>query len=146
MYTPAERAAIILKFKSKRTRRVWNKKIRYNFRKNLAERRMRVKGRFVKRAVEQENQRKTRPLKANPVLESSSSCSSSRNSIIASSSRTAPPVPTAPPSGPLSTVQEDDFVDEGDPDLEMPDVHDPEAGFRPTLNQPYRRTRRHTIT
>ena len=49
IYTPAERAAIIARFQSKRSRRVWNKKIRYNCRKNLADRRMRVKGRFVKR-------------------------------------------------------------------------------------------------
>jgi len=48
--TPAERAAIISKFKGKRSRRVWNKKIRYNCRKNLADRRLRVKGRFVKRS------------------------------------------------------------------------------------------------
>lgn len=53
IYTPAERAAIIAKFNTKRSRRVWNKKIRYNCRKNLADRRMRVKGRFVKRSTEQ---------------------------------------------------------------------------------------------
>lgn len=28
----------------------------------------------------------------------------------------------------------------------MPDVNDPEAGFSPTEDQPYRRLRRHTIT
>jgi hypothetical protein len=28
----------------------------------------------------------------------------------------------------------------------MPDVNDPEAGFDPTDDQPYRRVRRHTIT
>ena len=52
IYTPAERAAIIQKFNAKRARRVWNKKIRYNCRKNLTDWRMRVKGRFVKRSVE----------------------------------------------------------------------------------------------
>ena len=31
-------------------------------------------------------------------------------------------------------------------DEDMPDVTDPEAGFCPTEDQPYRRTRRHTIT
>jgi hypothetical protein len=31
-------------------------------------------------------------------------------------------------------------------DEDMPDVNDPEAGFCPTEDQPYRRLRRHTIT
>ena len=31
-------------------------------------------------------------------------------------------------------------------DEAMPDVDDPEAGFDPTDDQPYRRLRRHTIT
>ena len=51
IYTPTERAAIIQKFTVKRARRVWHKKIRYNCRKNQADHRMRVKGRFVKRSV-----------------------------------------------------------------------------------------------
>mmetsp|Transcript_1905 Transcript_1905/g.4604 ORF Transcript_1905/g.4604 Transcript_1905/m.4604 type:complete len:510 (+) Transcript_1905:184-1713(+) len=54
IYTPSERAAIIQKFNEKRRRRVWNKKIRYNCRKSLADKRMRVKGRFVKRAEQTE--------------------------------------------------------------------------------------------
>jgi hypothetical protein len=91
IYTPAERAAIIAKFHSKRSRRVWNKKIRYGCRKNLADSRLRVKGRFVKRS---------------------------------------PPMP-------------EDAISL---DLAMPDVNDPEAGFVPTVGQPYRRRRRHTIT
>jgi len=53
IYTRDERAAIIEKFRSKRERRVWVKKIRYGCRKNLADRRMRVKGRFVKMTPEQ---------------------------------------------------------------------------------------------
>jgi hypothetical protein len=28
----------------------------------------------------------------------------------------------------------------------MPDVNDPDAGFCPTIDQPYRRSRRHTVT
>ena len=40
IYTASERAAIIARFQSKRTRRVWNKKIRYGCRKNLADRRL----------------------------------------------------------------------------------------------------------
>jgi CCT motif len=85
IYTPCERAAIIARFHKKRANRVWNKRIRYSCRKNLADRRLRVKGRFVKRD--------------------------------------------------LPTVEED-----------MPDVDDPEAGFCPTEDMPYRRLRRHTIT
>jgi hypothetical protein len=102
IYTPAERAAIIARFQSKRNRRVWNKKIRYNCRKNLADRRMRVKGRFVKREVEQSTG-------------------------------------TSPSLMPVS--------EEGkDMDTDMPDVNDPDAGFKPTASQPFKRTRRHTIT
>ena len=112
IYTPAERAAIINRFQSKRTRRVWNKKIRYNCRKNLADRRMRVKGRFVKRSTE--DQAKT-PSTTNDVI----------------------------PEGEEAT-----FVtpDASSADEEMPDVTDPDAGFCPTDDQPYRRLRRHTIT
>jgi hypothetical protein len=100
IYTPSERAAIIARFQRKRSRRVWNKKIRYGCRKNLADRRMRVKGRFVKRSTE---------------------------------SRTTP----------LVTMEEAPLTC---PEVDMPDVNDPEAGFCPTKDQPYRRMRRHTIT
>lgn len=58
IYTPAERSAIIARFNRKRTRRVWNKKIRYNCRKSLADRRLRVKGRFVKRSEQEQMRRK----------------------------------------------------------------------------------------
>jgi hypothetical protein len=50
IYTREERNAIINRFHEKRKRRVWKKKIRYFCRKNLADRRVRVKGRFVKAA------------------------------------------------------------------------------------------------
>lgn len=48
IYTPEERLALVRRFHEKRLRRVWSKKIRYDCRKNLADRRVRVKGRFVK--------------------------------------------------------------------------------------------------
>jgi len=124
IYTPLERAAIITKFNKKRGRRVWNKKIRYNCRKNLADRRMRVKGRFVKRAVEQNA---TKPV---------------RDKGSGSSTRTSSPVSSCSPSVTIDVTPT--FI-EGE-DVDMPDVDDPEAGFRPTASQPYRRVRRHTIT
>jgi len=120
IYTPAERAAIIAKFNSKRTRRVWNKKIRYNCRKSLADRRLRVKGRFVKRS-EQEQMAK----------ELAKSAAKNDNSG-------------------AQQEEDDDEDNENDADKaedeHMPDVNDPEAGFSPTEDQPYRRLRRHTIT
>jgi len=51
IYAPLERAAIIAKFKAKRRRREWNKKIRYGYRKDLADARMRVMGRFAKKRL-----------------------------------------------------------------------------------------------
>mmetsp|Transcript_11331 Transcript_11331/g.23151 ORF Transcript_11331/g.23151 Transcript_11331/m.23151 type:complete len:416 (+) Transcript_11331:176-1423(+) len=53
IYTTQERKAILERFRDKRQRRVWVKKIRYDCRKNLADRRIRVKGRFVKMTPEQ---------------------------------------------------------------------------------------------
>jgi len=49
IYRPKERAKLIARFLEKRRRRVWHKKIRYGCRKNLADNRLRIKGRFVKR-------------------------------------------------------------------------------------------------
>jgi hypothetical protein len=121
IYTPAERAAIIERFNSKRSRRVWNKKIRYNCRKNLADRRMRVKGRFVKRSTEQ-----LAKIKSSSIVPMSS---------VAEESVHVTPEPSEADDGSAVTKDED-----------MPDVNDPEAGFCPTEDQPYRRLRRHTIT
>jgi hypothetical protein len=49
IYNREERDTIIERFREKKRRRVWKKKIRYHCRKNLADRRVRVKGRFVRR-------------------------------------------------------------------------------------------------
>lgn len=117
IYTPAERAAIIARFQSKRSRRVWNKKIRYNCRKNLADRRMRVKGRFVKRSTEQ---------LAKAMHEEGAAKSDDKG------------------NRETKTISEESSS--GQEDEDMPDVNDPDAGFCPTEDQPYRRTRRHTIT
>ncbi|KAG7374414.1 CCT motif-containing protein [Nitzschia inconspicua] len=116
IYTPAERAAIIARFQSKRSRRVWNKKIRYNCRKNLADRRLRVKGRFVKRSSldAQLNEDQTAMITSNMKEKA-----------------------TTVTFAPETKGAEDDH---------MPDVNDPDAGFCPTDDQPFRRLRRHTIT
>jgi hypothetical protein len=112
IYTPSEREAIIARFNAKRQRRVWNKKIRYNCRKSLADRRLRVKGRFVKRS-EQEALARELQARVEKVTEEEAAV-----------------LPLA----------------EADADEDMPDVNDPEAGFAPTEDQPYRRFRRYTIT
>lgn len=117
IYTPEERAAILAKFHRKRSRRIWNKKIRYNCRKNLADQRLRVKGRFVKR-TEVDGQ--------------------DDSSILV-------PSPSSLTIGSLATVQEDS-PDSEDDMITMPNVMDDEAEFIPTKAQPYRRVRRYTIT
>jgi len=121
IYTPNERAAIIAKFHEKRSRRVWNKKIRYTCRKNLADRRLRVKGRFVKR---------------------DSHCQSSNGAVsLASVDENAT---TTSVSTNCSTSERDVLMDTAnhnhdDQDCEV--VYD-----NPTEDQPFRRARRHTIT
>lgn len=75
----------------------------------MADRRLRVKGRFVKRS-EQEQLAKEIQARAE------------------------------------KDAEETTGVMDGDDDAEMPDVNDPEAGFVPTEDQPFRRLRRHTIT
>ena len=106
IYTRAERAAILSRFNDKRARRIWRKKIRYNCRKSLADSRLRVKGRFVKRSEQEQLGRRQRQ---QPHEEA------------------------------------EKRVSDEDDDDDMPDVSDPEAGFCPTEDQPYRRMRRHTI-
>lgn len=46
-YTLEERASLVAKFHAKRGRRIWRKKIKYDCRKKLADKRPRLKGRFV---------------------------------------------------------------------------------------------------
>ena len=48
-YGPIERKARVAYYNRKRIRRVWTKKVKYGVRKNFADSRMRVKGRFVKK-------------------------------------------------------------------------------------------------
>jgi len=51
-YSPEARKRRIARFHGKRARRVWTKRVKYDVRKNFAETRLRVKGRFVKKEEE----------------------------------------------------------------------------------------------
>eukprot|EP00428_Durinskia_dybowskii_P081986 CAMPEP_0170425514 /NCGR_PEP_ID=MMETSP0117_2-20130122/38148_1 /TAXON_ID=400756 /ORGANISM="Durinskia baltica, Strain CSIRO CS-38" /LENGTH=987 /DNA_ID=CAMNT_0010684487 /DNA_START=155 /DNA_END=3118 /DNA_ORIENTATION=+ len=52
IYSPEDRKQRILRFLEKRKRRMWTKKVKYDVRKNFADSRVRVKGRFVKKQDE----------------------------------------------------------------------------------------------
>jgi len=52
-YSPEQRKSRIARFIEKRSRRVWTKKVKYDVRKNFADSRLRVKGRFVKKEDEE---------------------------------------------------------------------------------------------
>lgn len=52
-YTQEERRHRLEKFWEKRNHRVWTKRVKYDVRKNFADSRVRVKGRFVKKEEEQ---------------------------------------------------------------------------------------------
>ena len=51
-YSPEARKRRIARFHAKRKRRVWKKSVQYDVRKNFADTRLRVKGRFVKKEDE----------------------------------------------------------------------------------------------
>lgn len=52
-YSPESRRKRIERYLEKRKRRVWTKKVKYDVRKNFADSRLRVKGRFVKKEDEE---------------------------------------------------------------------------------------------
>ncbi|KAL7581266.1 hypothetical protein ACA910_006037 [Epithemia clementina (nom. ined.)] len=146
IYTPAERAAIIARFNKKRQRRVWNKKIRYNCRKSLADRRLRVKGRFVKRSEQEQLAKEIQARVEQEVLVSSETKDNNNtNTINAVTVSTNCNNTKAQPNN-HDNCKEREATNACGEDEEMPDVDDPEAGFAPTEDQPYRRLRRHTIT
>ena len=82
---------------------------------------MRVKGRFVKRSTEQEARALANSVPPIPETEAAQ--------FVTPDSSTA-----------------GDSMDVSRDDDKMPDVSDPDAGFCPTDDQPFRRVRRHTIT
>merc|ERR1712196_249958 len=52
IYSPPSRRRRIMRFLAKRRKRVWGKRVEYNVRKDFADSRLRVKGRFVKKEDE----------------------------------------------------------------------------------------------
>ncbi|KAH9254812.1 hypothetical protein BASA81_007062 [Batrachochytrium salamandrivorans] len=52
-YSPDSRSVRVNRFVDKRDQRVWKKKVKYDVRKNFADSRLRVKGRFVKKEDEE---------------------------------------------------------------------------------------------
>ena len=147
MYTPAERAAIIHKFNAKRARRVWNKKIRYNCRKNLADRRMRVKGRFVKRGAEAADDGPPLPRGEEEEDDEVKQWASKAGAKGVVKVRPASRSSSSPFTGsPLCTVNEEEEEGQQQMDADMPDVEDEDAGFEPSEDLPFRRPRRYTIT
>jgi hypothetical protein len=53
IYTVEQRLFIMNRYRKKRTNRVWKKVVRYDCRKNLADTRLRIKGRFVRKDSEE---------------------------------------------------------------------------------------------
>ena len=53
IYTKQQRTEIMNRYRLKRTNRCWKKTVRYDCRKNLADTRLRIKGRFVRRDSEE---------------------------------------------------------------------------------------------
>ena len=149
IYTPAERAAIIARFQSKRARRNWKKKIRYGCRKSLADRRIRVKGRFVKRdfvapPTPEEGEAPSSPEKAPEGQTTEGGETSSATSAAAADNQLLE----------ARSDEESKKSVEFSPDTEMADAEadagnssGPEEPMydQPTEEQPYRRTRRHTF-
>mmetsp|Transcript_15754 Transcript_15754/g.23459 ORF Transcript_15754/g.23459 Transcript_15754/m.23459 type:complete len:222 (-) Transcript_15754:105-770(-) len=67
IYSKGERANLLARFFSKREERVWGRKIRYKCRKNLADIRLRKKGRFIKMSEVDKKISKFKVLKAEKV-------------------------------------------------------------------------------
>ena len=143
IYTPSERAAIIARFQSKRARRNWKKKIRYGCRKSLADRRVRVKGRFVKRDFVAPSPTPTSP-EGQQEQEPSPQANNAGNQT-----KDGEGVANASNDKGRSDDSSKKAV-EFAADAEMTDADassGPEEPMydQPTKEQPYRRTRRHTF-
>jgi hypothetical protein len=110
---------------------------------------MRVKGRFVKRGMSGDSppptEMKEGTTEGEDGTEEGGIIIESRPRLV--SSRTSSPPTTGSPLCTVNELEEEDDDNDHQPmDEDMPDVGDDEAGFEPSEDMPYRRTRRYTIT
>ena len=114
---------------------------------------MRVKGRFVKRSVSEATSGGSGvngslvPPEGSAEKEEGMGVTQKATPAATTGAARSNSPPTS--GSPLTTVNEHGEQQEQQPpppDEEMPDVDDVEAGFDPSEDMPYRRTRRYTIT
>jgi hypothetical protein len=106
----------------------------------LADRRLRVKGRFVKRSEQEQLKKQQQQLMLQEENEQGDEEQTGNAASMPMVEGTAMGSPAAVATA-VSNQQGECTTDQ-----DMPDVSDPDAGFVPTEDQPYRRLRRHTIT
>ena len=148
IYTKQERNEIIERFREKRRKRVWKKKIRYHCRKNLADKRIRIKGRFVKKIedapdVENENESSSVEEMDEEIDESPTTVtnneSSSKESPMPTSERVAK-MPTANGHGRNKGIMETETDNSSMLELQGRDVK-----MQGANEEGYERMRRHSI-
>lgn len=150
IYTREERDNIITRFHQKRKRRVWKKKIRYHCRKNLADSRVRVKGRFVKSmklediAEESEPQDEGTTNRMNALLMASlqSENEKEKGSVDATDTDQKPSSEGSADTDTL-TAQDKHSDDEGEDEVDDDEYDDSVMPSIPA--QPRKRMRRHSI-
>jgi len=102
-YSAEQRKLRVERFLAQRPKRVWTKKVKYDVRKNFADSRLRVKGRFVKK--EDEESLRDLPLQAQPL----------QHFLLPSA------LPAPPPSGPY--LPSHSYLHNPHPLLQHPPVH-----------------------
>ena len=157
IYNSQQRAAKLHRFHQKRLARKWKKKIRYDCRKNLADKRVRVKGRFVKGGSSsglfiREETTGEEGVDVSCLFDD-------RAEVTTESSEEQQAVEARSPSPVAAGQQQQQQQQSGVEELtksvnanyaspgipSMLDTTDVEAGFDPKEDSPFRRTRRVTV-